>query len=230
MKKRRLAKVLFFIGLILILTPYILVQINNYLQSKEVEDFQTEISEANVDELDKELSKLKECYEKTYYDEKGIHDPFEESNVKLEEFLNCIGASDDEIFAAIEIPKLKLSIPIYLGSTEKQLSKGIGQVEGSSLPLGGEGTHTILSGHRGMGTKAMFRNIDQLYPGDIFYIHGRTGTLKYEVIKQRVINADETSSFGALGIEDGKDKATLLTCHPYRFNYQRLLIHAERVD
>lgn len=230
MKKKKLVKLLFFSGLLLIISPHILVQINNYIQSKEVAVFQTEISEADTEEMDEELSQLKACYGNTYYDEEGIHDPFEESNAKLEEFIDCIGADDDEVFAAIEIPKLKLSIPIYLGSTEKQLSKGIGQVEGSSLPLGGEGTHTILSGHRGMGTKAMFRNVDELDPGDIFYIHGRTGTLKYEVAKQRVINPNEISSFDALAVEDGKDQATLFTCHPYRHNYQRLLIHAERVD
>lgn len=226
MNKRNLAKMLFVLGLLLIITPYVLKKINTYRQGQKVESFQTEIKGNDVVEIDKELERFKKCYYTTYYDE-GIHDPFEESNQKLKDFLACIGEDREEVFAAIEIPKLGLKIPIYLGSTETELSKGIGHVEGSSLPLGGVSTHTILSGHRGMGTKEMFRNINQLYEDDLFYIHGKTGTLKYKVTQQRVIYPDETSS---LGIEEGKDKVTLLTCHPYRYNYQRLLIHAERVN
>lgn len=131
------------------------------------------------------------------------------------------------MFSAIEIPKLELMIPIYLGSSDEILNRGVGQVEGSSLPLGGNSTHSVLVAHRGMGTKAMFRNVDELHEGDIFLIHGNTGTLKYQLTAQRVIYPHETAS---LEIEEDKDLATLLTCHPYRYNYQRLLIHAEQVE
>lgn len=85
----------------------------------------------------------------------------------------------------------------------------------------------MLSGHRGMAAKEMFRNIDSLYEGDVFYIHGKTGTLKYRVTQQRVIYPHETKY---LDIEKDKDMFTLLTCHPYRYNYQRLLIHGERIE
>src|SRR5690625_5736360 len=87
------------------------------------------------------------------------------------------------------------------------------QVEGSALPLGGESTHTVLAGHRGMGTKAMFRNIDQLNDGDLFYIHTMNETLTYEVYRQKVIYPNQTDD---LEIVENKDLATLLTCHPYR--------------
>lgn len=175
----------------------------------------------------KELELATLWNQEIYYNDKGLHDPFEESNDKLEQFRACLGIEDDEIFSAIEIPKLELMIPIYLGSTDDILNKGVGQVEGSSLPLGGASTHSVLAAHRGMGTKAMFRNVDELEPGDNFIIHGSTGPLEYEVTKQRIIYPHETAS---LEIEEDKDLTTLLTCHPYRYNYQRLLIHAERIN
>src|SRR5690606_37410216 len=103
---------------------------------------------------------------------------------------------------------------------------GIGQVEGTSLPLGGLNTHLVLAGHRGMGTKEMFRNIDKLDAGDTFYIHTMHATLTYEVYDQSIIYPHETD---ILEIQEGKDLVTLLTCHPYRHNYQRLLIHAKRL-
>jgi len=218
---------MFFLGLGIILFPRVAESLNTVKQSQEVESFKKDIAEKDDEEIEKELSRVEDCYNKVYYDEHGIHDPFEESNEKLNQFRECLGIEKDEIFASLEIPKLNLSIPIYLGSSKLILDMGVGQVEGSSLPLGGRGTHTVLAAHRGMGTKAMFRNLDELYEGDVFYIHGSTGTLKYRVTQQRVIYPYETSS---LDLEEDKDMATLLTCHPYRYNYQRLLIHGERFE
>lgn len=228
MKNNRwLILLLFVTGLAIVLAPHLAEQYNNYKQVHEVEEFQKEIAQKDDEEIDVELQQVKSCYKKFFYNEEGIHDPFEERNEKLNSFLDCLAIDQDEIFGSIEIPKLKLDIPIYLGSTDEILSNGIGHVEGSSLPLGGNSTHTILSGHRGMAAKEMFRNIDLLHEGDLFNINGKTGTLKYRVTQQRVIYPDETKY---LNIEENKDMVTLLTCHPYRHNYQRLLIHAERVE
>lgn len=225
MRNKWVILLLFLTGLGILLFPYILEKIDTTKHVDQVEEFRKEIVEKEEEEIDQELDKLKSCYKEAYYDENGIHDPFEKSNEKLNQFRECLGIEEDEIFAALEIPKLDLTIPIYLGSSDDILMKGIGQVEGSSLPLGGNSTHTVLAGHRGMAT--MFRDIDDLHEGDVLYIHGNTGTLKYLVTQQRVIYPDETSS---LEIEEGKDLITLLTCHPFRYNYQRLLIHAKRAE
>lgn len=223
MRKNKTIIILFVFGLLILLYPHVAQWINSYLQKNQVEDFlQNDWSDEEINEL---MEKAKHCNEEIYYDSEGFRDPFGDNKEKLASFNECLGLDDDEIFGAIEIPKLKLVIPIYLGSSEEVLSKGIGQVEGSSLPLGGEDTHTVLAGHRGMGTKAMFRNVDELNDGDIFYIHTMDETLTYEVFKQKVIYPDETDS---LEIQEGEDLATLLTCHPYRHNYQRLLVHAKR--
>lgn len=203
--------------------PHVAQIINNELQKSEVSDFQR--TEKSDDEIDDLIARTTKCNQQIYYDSEEFRDPFSYDKKKSQQFKECLKLYDGNIFAVIEIPKLKLNIPIFLGATDEILSKGIGQVVGSSLPIGGINTHTVLSGHRGMGTKEMFRNIDKLQAGDEFYIHGKTGTLKYRVTSQRVIYPNQTSS---LEIEEGKDVVTLLTCHPYRHNYQRLLVHAER--
>lgn len=249
MRKYKGIIALFILGLAIVLYPHGAQIVNNYLQHNEVNEFQQYVQSLSDDEIDDIMERAKHCNEEIYYDADGFRDPWGDDQEKLTAFNECLGVveqahdqtnsasadsgenfsqlnfSDDEIFSAIEIPKLKLVIPIYLGSSEDVLSKGVGQVEGSSLPLGGDSTHTVLAGHRGMGTKAMFRNIDQLHDGDVFYIHTMSETLTYEVYRQKVIYPDETDD---LEIIENKDLATLLTCHPYRHNYQRLLIQAER--
>jgi len=240
MKNNKGIIILFVLGLMILIYPHAAQVINNYLQKSEVKKFNEFVEGLTDEEIDEIMERASICNEEIYYNTDGFRDPFGDNQEKLTAFNECLGivkngdnelgngfnfSNDDDVFSAIEIPKLKLVIPIYLGSSEDKLRKGIGQVEGSSLPLGGESTHTVLAGHRGMGTKAMFRNIDQLNDGDLFYIHTMNETLTYEVYRQKVIYPNQTDD---LEIVENKDLATLLTCHPYRHNYQRLLIQAER--
>lgn len=225
MRKNSTIIILFTLGALILLYPHAAQWVNGYLQEDQVKDFQNvEMSDSELDAL---MEKANQCNEQIHYDSEGFRDPFGDNEDKLQKFKACLDLYDEDMFAAIEIPKLELVIPIFLGATDDILNKGIGQVEGSSLPVGGSSTHTVLSGHRGMGTKAMFRNVDELNAGDVFYIHTLDETLTYEVFDQNVIYPDETDS---LEIEDNKDLATLLTCHPYRQNYQRLLVYAERKE
>lgn len=225
---------LFITGFVILIYPHAAQYMNNLVQKNEVNDFHAFTDKLTDEEIDSIMEQADKCNEGIYYDEDGFRDPFGSQQEKLSAFNECLGHqsigdthdfSPEDTFSALEIPKLKLVIPIYLGSSEDNLSRGVGQVEGSSLPLGGDNTHTVLAGHRGMGTKAMFRNIDELDDGDVFYIHTMDETLTYEVYRQQVIYPDETDD---LEIVENKDLATLLTCHPYRHNHQRLLIHAER--
>lgn len=225
MNKNKGIIALFILGMIIVATPHLLQMFNNFMQKKQVEKFISDANGNSETTLKEKIAKTQKCNEEVYADLDGFHDPFEEHQEKLIVFNECLGVTDDDVFAALEIPKLKLIIPIYLGSSEEVLSKGVGQVEGSSLPLGGKSTHTVLAGHRGMWTKKMFRDIEELHRGDVFYIHTLEETLTYEVYQQKVIYPYQTDD---LEVQENKDIATLLTCHPYRFNYQRLLIQAER--
>jgi|SRR5690625_91133 len=238
MKKYKLPIILLIVGVLSIVSPRVIQYINGYLQKSEVIQFQNKIENLSKEDVNVIMEYAEICNEAVYYGEDGFRDPWGDDQEKLSSFNECLEEHsgkdfafdfnfDDDMFGALEIPKLKLVIPIYLGASQKNLDKGVGQVEGSSLPLGGPSTHTVLSAHRGMWTRAMFRNIDELYDGDIFYIHTLKETITYEVYRQKVIYPYETES---LEIEENRDLATLLTCHPYGFNYQRLLIQAERKD
>jgi len=129
-----------------------------------------------------------------------------------------------EIFGSIRIPKLGLELPIYTGSTSANLNKGVAHLEGTSLPVGGQSTHSVLCGHNGDITNEWFTHIDQLKPGDLFYIRTREQTLTYRVRSSAIISPEDTSD---LYIKKGEDLVTLLTCT--RDGKMRLIVTGERV-
>lgn len=226
MWKERWTVFLFLLGLSIVIYPHAAQKVNSKLQKVEAEQFNERKQELPEQYISKKVTTAEQCNESIFTKEGKFQDPFTESyrQTNYEECDEVI--EQGEHFATIEIPKLHLNIPIYLGATEKELSQGIGQVDGSSLPVGGENTHTVLAGHRGMGTKAMFRNLDELTADDLFYIHTLEGTLQYRVNDVKVILPHETDN---LRIREGKDLASLITCHPYRANSHRLVVQGERV-
>ncbi len=133
---------------------------------------------------------------------------------------------EDEIIGYVEIPKINKSIQIYHDDEEK-LTKGVVHLKNTSLPIGGENTHAVLSAHSGYPTQQFFDDIDELENGDVIYIKVLNRVLKYEVYDNEVVEPDDTSS---LQIIDGKDILSLVTCYPYGINSHRLIVHAERVD
>ena len=126
----------------------------------------------------------------------------------------------------ITIKKLGVELPIYHGTSETVLQAGVGHFWGTSLPVGGESTHTVLTGHRGLPTKTLFTNMDKLKVGDIFYIKVLGETLAYKIDQILTVLPEETE---ALSIEPGQDYATLVTCTPYAINTHRLLVRGERI-
>ena len=132
---------------------------------------------------------------------------------------------DEHMFGSIVIPKLSLELPIYIGATDENLSKGIAHLAGTSLPTGGKSTHTVLAGHSYAVTNEWFTRIDQLGPGDTFSLYNGKDTLTYQVISTRIIAPTDTSS---LLIEEGQDLATLLTCTPS--GAERFIVTGERVS
>lgn len=130
-------------------------------------------------------------------------------------------------FAWIEFPTLAEKLPIYHGTSETALQAGVGHLERTSLPIGGNSTHSVLTGHSGMPGSRMFDDIDRLEIGDVFLIHTLNQDLAYKVVSTEVVWPDEVES---LVIQQGKDLCTLITCTPYGVNDHRLLVHAERTD
>ena len=122
---------------------------------------------------------------------------------------------------------IQCSLPIYHGTEESVLQIAVGHIEGSSLPTGGAGTHCVLSGHRGLPSAKLFTDLDQLAEGDTFILRILDETLTYEVDQIRTVEPYELDD---LGIEEGKDYCTLVTCTPYGINTHRLLVRGRRVD
>jgi len=127
----------------------------------------------------------------------------------------------------IDIPKINVYLPIYHGSSEEILQKGVGHLQNTSLPIGGKSTHAVLTGHRGLATATLFTDLDQLVQGDLFYIHILNGELVYRVDQIKVVELEDTSD---LVIQQGEDYVTLVTCTPYGINTQRLLVRGTRVE
>ena len=126
----------------------------------------------------------------------------------------------------VHIPKLGVSLPIYHGTEEETLDRGIGHLIGSSLPIGGGSTHAILTGHSGLASQKMFSDLDKLEIGDTFYLEVLNEVLAYEVDQINTVLPHDTTY---LGLEDGKDLCTLVTCTPFGVNTHRLLIRGHRI-
>ena len=130
------------------------------------------------------------------------------------------------VMGYIEIPSIKVSLPIYHGVDEAVLQVAVGHIPGTSLPVGGEGTHSVLSGHRGLPSAKLFTNLDRLVEGDVFLLRVLNETLTYEVDQILIVEPQELA---ALEIEEGRDYCTLVTCTPYGINTHRLLVRGHRV-
>lgn len=148
----------------------------------------------------------------------------EKASESYEELLNVNG---DGIMGYVEIPKISVKLPIYHGTGEDSLSRGVGHLLGSSLPVGGKGTHCILTGHSGMAREKMFSDLEQLEKGDVFFLHILDETLAYMVQDMLTVLPEDTSH---LMINGQHDTCTLITCTPFGVNSHRLLVRSERVE
>ena len=156
-----------------------------------------------------------------------LEDPYtqEEKEAGLAEYARMLEVNEQ--MGHVQIPKIGLDAPIYAGTSETVLQKGIGHMEGTSLPVGGESTHSVITGHRGLPSAELFTKLDELEIGDKFYIKYIGGTLAYEVDQIKVV---EPTDFSQITIEEGQDYLTLLTCTPYMVNSHRLLVRGHRTE
>ena len=143
------------------------------------------------------------------------------------DYFSVLSLDDTGYMGSIEIPCISVNLPIYHGTSAEVLEYGIGHLEGSSLPVGGEGTHAVLSGHTGLNSKKLFTDLVDMEPGDFFFLHVLDEALAYEVTEINVVEPSDTSK---LVIQDGKDLVTLVTCTPYGVNSHRLLVTGERTE
>lgn len=225
MKIRIFAGVLFLLGASILLYPSVSAYLNSQNQAKVVEDYSNQVKQMNDAETEKELQKAREFNENLK--RTVVIDPFtEEMNQQLsEEYLKILNKNNGQIGTLI-IPKIQLKLPVYHGAEAKVLKKGVGHIQNTAFPVGGGGTHAVLSAHRGLPEARLFTDLDKLEKGDMFFIQVLDETLAYEVDQIKTVLPEDT---GDLQPSEEQDYVTLVTCTPYGVNTHRLLVRGKRV-
>lgn len=226
MKKRKSSigfVIMFIIGLSLVLYPSVSDYWNSFHQSKAIASYAEFVTDIDEDKGNKILEEAA-AYNQNLAENKRSWFLTEEEKAEYTKQLDITGTG---IMGYIEIPVIKCSLPIYHGTDEGVLQIAIGHIEGSSLPVGGEGTHCVLSGHRGLPSAKLFSDLDELKEGDTFMIRVLNETLTYEVDQIRIVEPNDLTT---LDIYEGQDLMTLVTCTPYGINTHRLLVRGHRVE
>lgn len=222
--------IFFIIGLSLLLYPTVANQWNTYRQSKLMSNYEEQIEEMQSSgEVDMEAEWEKaEAYNEALLPT-ILPDSFAIAEAKQEEdktYTSSLNLMGDGMMGKVVIPKIDVNLPVFHYTTKEVLENGVGHLEGSSLPIGGESSHSVLSAHRGLPSASLFTDLDQLELGDHFLIYVLDDVLCYEVDQVKVVEPKETED---LSVEDGKDLMTLFTCTPYGVNTHRLLVRGHRV-
>ena len=210
-------------GALLLLYPTVSDYWNSFHQSRAIASYAEQVADLDDNTYDQIWADAR-AYNETLDNSTSRFVMTEEQKKIYEALLNI---ADNGVMGYIEIPKIKCNLPIYHGTDEAVLQIAIGHVQGSSLPAGGESTHCVLSGHRGLPSAKLFSDLDQLTEGDVFLLRVLDETLTYEVDQIRTVLPNELDN---LAIEEGKDYCTLVTCTPYGINSHRLLVRGHRVE
>lgn len=221
---------IFLAGLSLLLYPFIANEWNTYRQERLISSYETVIADKEeAGEIDYGTERETAAAYNEELVPSVLPDSFAVAAAADEpdpEYMAALNIAGDGVMGSVEIPKIDISLPICHTTTEEVLEQAAGHLEGSSLPIGGESTHTVITAHRGLPSAALFTDLDRLEKGDHFLIHVLDETLCYEVDKILTVEPDETD---VLAVEEGEDLATLVTCTPYGVNTHRLMVRGHRV-
>jgi sortase A len=216
------------IGAGILFYPIISSRWNKYRDAMLISDYTRTVNNYSEDQY-KDVFVAAKAYNDQHLSN-YIMDAFDESTedyILTHPYDTLLNPMGDYVMGYIEIPKIDIRLPIYHGVGTEALEKGAGHIEGTSLPIGGPGTHAVLSGHRGLPGRKLFTDLDLIKEGDQFYLQVLNETLAYEVDQIRIVEPEDLSE---LQIIQGKDYCTLLTCTPYGINSHRLLVRGVRVE
>ena len=229
---KKVVKILRGIGYLaafsLILYPVVSNYINQMNSTTIATDYEQEVSHLS-EEQENAMIKQAQDYNESLIGIGSIADPFSESNenqTEDDEYNKLLKIDDTGMMGYIDIPKIDIVLPVYHGISEKVLQSGVGHLPNTSLPVGGESSHAVLSGHRGLANAKIFTDLNKMEVGDVFYIKVLHHTFAYQVDQILTVLPSDTD---ALQIEKGKDYVTLVTCTPYAVNTHRLLVRGTRI-
>ena len=220
------AVALLVVGVAVLLYP----EVSNYLAERQqlnaISQYEDDVAELDEEDLSAEWAAAQEYNEDLAGD--PVHDPFVVGSgyALPDNYEEVLNVNDDGIMGYIEIPDIDVLLPIYHGTSDEVLEKGVGHIDYTSLPIGGDSTHCVLSAHRGLPSAELFTRLGEMEIGDVFYLHVLDEVHAYEVDEIQVVEPDDLSQ---ITIEEGEDQVTLLTCTPYGVNTHRLLVTGHRV-
>lgn len=215
--------IVFIIGLSLLLYPSLSNYWNSFHATRVITDYNEALADMTEEDFDEYWTAARQ-YNADLLNTSNRYIMSDEQEARYDSLLNV---ADDGVMGYIEIPSIRVNLPIYHGVDDDILQHSAGHLPGSSLPVGGESTHCVLSGHRGLPSAKLFTNLDRLQEGDTFMLNVLNDTLTYEVDQIRIVLPDELYD---LEIEPGQDYCTLVTCTPYGINTHRLLVRGHRVE
>jgi LPXTG-site transpeptidase (sortase) family protein len=218
---------IFLAGCTLLLYPTVSQWLNSLHQSEIIADYTDSIGDLDDEMIEQELRRAKE-YNDDLTEAVSMADPFQDQDaVDNSGYADILNYTAEGIMGYIEIPKINVLLPIYHGVSSDVLSKGVGHLPETSLPVGGESTHAVLAGHSGMSNARLFTDLSKLAEGDVFYIHIYTKTLTYTVDQVKTVLPTDTSD---LTVSPCEDYVTLVTCTPIGVNSHRLLVRGTRTE
>lgn len=221
-KGKKFRNLLFWAGFLICIFPVISNIIERQRQADAVATYRQTMEKEDEKEIEEKWRQANEYNEMLFQAKGGIVEETEEK--KYEELLNIHGT---DIMGSLEIPKIQVELPIYHGTEDEVLSNGIGHLEGTSLPIGGENTHSVLTGHRGLPSSKLLVRLDEMKIGDLFFIHTYKEVMAYKVEDIMVVKPEDTAW---MEIKGEKDLVSLVTCTPFGINSHRLIVTGHRVD
>lgn len=230
--KKKVVKIILIIGFIggLVISLYPLVS-NMYARRNQINvisNYQSEIDNSNEEKIAQEKD-LALTYNRKLNQTVILSDPFDPNAISMadEQYYEILNFSDDGVMGYIKIPRIGVNLPIYHGTDSNHMLKGVGHLVGTSFPIGGIDSHSVLSAHAGLSSADLFTNLIDLENGDLFYVYILDEILAYEVDNIKVVEPTETDD---LRIVKGEDYVTLVTCTPFGINSHRLLVRGHRVE
>ncbi|HEL2204260.1 TPA: class C sortase [Streptococcus suis] len=226
MKKffNHLTTIIILAGIIIVSYPVISQVYYNYMNQQAVSDFDTGVKSLTSEDIQKRME-LAKAYNGSLHNI-DITDPYTEAELEKGRAEYARMLTVHEKIGSVSVPAINAELPIFAGSSEEVLQKGVGHLEGTSLPIGGNSTHSVLTAHTGLPNARLFTDLDKVKKGDKFFVTNIQETLAYEVDSITVI---EPTDFSSLSIVPNEDYVTLLTCTPYMINSHRLLVRGHRI-
>lgn len=216
-------------GVFLTIYPYLYNAYTEKHHSEVMDNYTKAVENISQEDIDSIKKSVGEYNNSLLNESVVLTDPFDPNAFKNHDsdtYANMLNIDGDGIIAIIDVPKINIRLPVYHGTTDEILSESLGHLEGTSLPIGGLGTHCVITGHTGLPNVKLFTDLTELKRGDVFYINVLNETLAYEIDNIAIVEPENTE---LLAISRERDYVTLLTCYPYGINSHRLLVRGTRI-